>query len=247
MYEKDMGLVLRAVDYKDSDRLLTVLTRKYGKLTLRARGVKGGRSPMKAACQILTYSEFTWMERQGKCLITEAISQELFPELQRDITLFYLASYFLQVTDLLAQDNDPVPELLSLLLNALYALSKLQKPQLLVKGVFELRSACISGFQPDLRGCCVCGNLQPDRLNITHGVLQCAACQSGENPGIRMPLSTGSLAALRYIAMAHPKRLFAFSLSDEGQRELSSLTEAYLTMRLERSFSALDTYKSLFL
>lgn len=247
MYEKTEGIVLREIEYKDADKLLTVLTREHGKLTLRARGVKSGRSRSKAACQLLTYSEFTVSEKQGKYTITEAVAKEMFPELREDIELLYLASYFAQVTDAVAQEEDAVPELLSLLLNALYALAKLKKPQPLVKAVFELRLACIAGFLPDLRGCAVCGNLQPNRFNVTQGILQCAECRSDATDGIRMPVSAGSLAAMRYIASADPKRLFSFSLSDGALHELNGLTESYLTMRLERGFFTLDLYKSLFL
>ena len=146
---------------------------------------------------------------------------------------------------MVAQEEDPMPELLSLLLNALYALSKLKKPQQMVKAVFELRTACIAGFLPDLRGCAVCGREDPDRFNITQGVLQCAACAGME--GIRMPVSPGVLNAMRYICSSDPKRLFSFQLSDASYTELSQITESYLTMRLERGFSTLDFYKSLFL
>jgi DNA repair protein RecO (recombination protein O) len=44
MYIKTDGIVLREVAYQDSDKLLTVLTREYGKLTVRARGVRSSRS-----------------------------------------------------------------------------------------------------------------------------------------------------------------------------------------------------------
>ncbi len=247
MYEKTEGIVLRATEYKDSDKLLTVLTREHGKLTLRARGVKSGRSRSKAACQLLTYSEFTLSEKQGKYTITEAVVKEMFPELRGDIELLYLASYFAQVTDAVAQEEDASPELLSLLLNALYALAKLKKPQMLLKAAFELRLACVAGFLPDLRGCAVCGNPNPNRFNVTQGILQCAECRSDVTDGIRMPVSEGSLAAMRYIASADPKRLFSFSLSDGTLRELNGLTESYLTMRLERGFFTLDLYKSLFI
>ena len=247
MYEKTEGIVLRETEYKDADKLLTVLTREHGKLTLRARGVKSARSRSKAACQLLTYSEFTVSEKQGRYTITEAAAKEMFPELREDIELLYLASYFAQVTDTVAQEEDTAPELLSLLLNALYALAKLKKPQMLVKAVFELRLACIAGFLPDLRGCAVCGNAQPDRFNVTQGILQCAECRSDAIDGIRMPISEGSLAAMRYIASADPKRLFSFSLSEPALRELNGLTESYLAMRLERGFFTLDLYKSLFL
>lgn len=247
MYEKTEGIVLRETEYKDADKLLTVLTREHGKITVKARGVKSGRSRSKAACQLLTYSEFTLLEKQGRYVITEAVPKEMFSELRTDIELLYLASYFAQVTEAVAQEEDASPELLSLLLNALYALAKLKKPQKLVKAVFELRLACIAGFLPDLRGCAVCGSPSPDRFNITQGVLQCASCGNESTTGIRMPVSPGTLEAMRYIASADAKRLFSFTLSDTALTELNGLTESYLSMRLERGFFTLDLYKSLFL
>lgn len=62
-----------------------------------------------------------------------------------------------------------------------------------------------------------------------------------------MPVSAGTRNAMRYIAQADAKRLFSFQLSDDALIELNNITEGYLTMRLERGFSTLDFYKSLFL
>ncbi len=247
MYIKTNGIVLREIEYKDSDKLLTVLTQELGKRTFRARGVKSSRSRLKSACQLLAYSEFTVLETHDRYVITEAVTQEMFPELRQDIELLSLASYFVQLTDAVAQEGDEAAELLSLLLNALYALAKLKRPQTLVKAVFELRLACISGFLPDLRGCAVCGREDSDRFNITQGVLQCSNCQSAGLEGIRMPVSAGTLAAMRFIAAGDPKRLFSFRLSEQSLRELNNITESYLSMRLERGFYTLDLYKSLFL
>lgn len=246
MYIKTEGIVLRQTEYKDNDKLLTVLTKELGKITVKARGAKSGRSKLKASCQIMAFSEFTLLEYQGRYVLTEAVTKELFSNLQTDLELLYLASYFLQVTECAAPEEDPSEELLSLLLNSLYALSKLKKPQKLVKAVFELRLCCIAGFQPDLRGCMVCGNLQPDRFNITQGALQCAACRNESTDGIRMPVSTGTLSALRYICFADAKKLFSFILSDDAMLELCNIAESYLCVRLERGFYTLDFYKSLF-
>ena len=247
MYIKTNGIVLRETEYKDADKLLTVLTQERGKLTLRAHGVKSARSKLRPACQLFAYSEFTLLERGDRYVITEANTLELFPELQADIELLSLASYFAQVTETVAQEEDPLPELLSLLLNALYALTRLRLPQSMVKAVFELRLCCIAGFTPDVRGCCVCGRPDCDRFNITQGTLQCASCRSEGTGDIRMPLSPGGLAALRYITDAPAKRLFSFRVSDEALRELAQLSEGYLCMRLERGFYTLDFYKSLLL
>lgn len=139
MYWKTQGLVLREVAYRDTDKLLTVLTRDRGKMTLKARGVRRSRSPMKAACQLLACSEFTVFEYRGMSTVNEAQTVELFPELRADLELLSLGTYFAQVAEVLSQEDDPNPELLSLTLNGLYALGKLHRPQLLVKGAFELR------------------------------------------------------------------------------------------------------------
>ena len=65
MYLKTKGLVLREVAYKESDKILTVLTEDHGKMTLKARGVRRPASPMKAACQLLACGEFTIFEYRG--------------------------------------------------------------------------------------------------------------------------------------------------------------------------------------
>lgn len=244
MYIKTNGIVLRETQYRDSDKLMTLMTQELGKLTVKARGAKSARSKNKAACQLLAYSEFTLSEHQGRYTVTETVPLEQFAELRGDLELLALASYFAQVTDTVAQEGDPQPELLSLLLNALYALGRLRLPQRTVKAVFELRLACLAGFLPDLRGCLACGREDCDRFNVTQGALQCASCPGD---GIRMPVSPAALAAMRYICSCPAKRLFAFQASDEALRQLHDIAEAYLCMRLERGFSTLDFYKSLFL
>jgi DNA repair protein RecO (recombination protein O) len=247
MYQKTEGLVLREVDYKEADRLLTVLTKDSGKLTLKARGVRKSKGTLKSACQLLTYSEFTYSERNGYCTITEAVPIQMFTELRADLELLSLASYLAQVTDVAAMEGEPNQELLSLTLNALYALSVLHKPQKLVKAGFELRAACIMGYTPDLSFCAGCGSETPSRFLLREGVLLCDTCAKGESEGIRMPVSPAALAAMRYLTECPANRLFSFSLSETAQDELSAVTEAYLLSQLERGFSTLDFYKSLFL
>ena len=66
MHLKTEGLVLRQTNYQDHDLLLTVLTKDYGRMTLRARGVKGKRSKLKSGCQLLAYAEFTIFENRRR-------------------------------------------------------------------------------------------------------------------------------------------------------------------------------------
>lgn len=245
MYLTTQGLVLRVTDYNDRDALLTVLTKEHGKLTVKARGLRRKNSPLIAPCQLLAYGEFTLFEYRGMYTVNEAAARELFQPLRRDLGRLSLGTYFAQVAEVISQEDLPSPELLSLVLNCLYALSKLGLPENMVKGVFELRAACIAGYTPELIGCHVCGEVHPDRFDLSAGRLECAACRDPASAGIRMPLTPGLLDAMRYLLLCPPDRLFSFRLGDETMERFAQLTEGYLTTQLERGFSTLDFYKSL--
>lgn len=245
MYLTIQGLVLRVTNYNDTDALLTLLTHTHGKLTVKARGLRRKNSPLTAVCQLLAFGEFTLFEYRGMYTINEAHSIELFHLLRRDIQKLSLGTYFAQVAEVLSQEDMPNPELLSLVLNCLYAVSKLNLPELQVKSVFELRCACLAGYAPDLHGCGNCGNPLPDLFDLSAGQLECSSCRNLGSDGIRMPISPGVLDSMRYICNCEAKQLFSFSAGEETLEQLSQLTEGYLSTQLERGFSTLDFYKTL--
>ena len=126
------------------------------------------------------------------------------------------------------------------------SLSKLELPEAQVKAVFELRAACLAGYTPELFGCHICGCQTPERFDLSLGQLECKGCRDPQSAGIRVPVTPEMLEAMRYICLCAPKRLFSFRLGEEATQALSQLTEGYLQTQLERGFSALDFYKSLF-
>ena len=245
MYLNTKGLVVRVTPYNDTDAILSILTPNYGKLSVKARGLRRKNSPLIAPCQLLAYAEFVLFEYRGMYTINEAHSVELFSSLRKDLQKLSLGSYFAQAAETMSQEDLPNPELLSLVLNSLYALSKLDVQETQVKAVFELRSACLSGYSPDLYGCYRCGCENPDRFDISEGRFECAACRNPESTGLRMPVTPGILDAMRYICACDSKKLFSFSASSDTLEALSYVTESYLSTQLERGFSALDFYKSL--
>lgn len=245
MYLTVQALVLRVTPYNDTDALLTVLTANQGKLTLKARGLRRKNSPLVAPCQLLAYAEFTLFEYKGMYTINEARTIELFSNLRKDLSKLTLGSYFAQVSEVIAQEDSPSTELLSLVLNSLYVLTNCDYHELLVKSVFELRSVCIAGYTPDLSYCHNCGNDNPDLFDLSAGCLECRNCRNSMSNGIRLPVSLSVLSAMRYIINCPHKRLFSFSVGEQTLENLSQITESYLSTQFERGFSTLDFYKSL--
>ncbi len=245
MYLTVQGLVLRVTAYNDTDALLTLLTGDQGKITVKARGLRRKNSPLIAPCQLLAYGTFALFEYRGMYTINEASAVEMFQHLRKDLCKLSLGTYFAQIAEVISQEDIPNPELLKLVLNSLYALSQLNASEKQVKAAFELRCACMAGYMPDLYGCHNCGNAVADRFDISQGRLECSTCRDLYSDGIRMPITPGVLDAMRYICNCDSKKFLSFRAGDETLENLAYLTESYLTCQLERSFSALDFYKSL--
>lgn len=244
MYAQTRGLVLRETAYRDADKLLTVLTEDLGKLTLRARGARRRRSPLSAATQQLTYSAFTLFESRGRWSINEAEPLELFPRLREDLDRLALGCYFAQVLEQTGDVDLVTPGLLRLGLNALYALSSGRRPPALIKAAFELKLLALSGYEPDLSACRICGQTPEEPwLSLQQGVLCCGSHRQGPGPWKRVTPSVE--AAMNYVLQGPEKKLFSFSLPPEELTQFQDLCEAYLHCQLDREFSTLAFWKGL--
>ena len=247
MHITTQGLVLRETVYKEADKILTVLTAEGGKRTVKARGCRRKSSPLAAAAQLLVYSDMTMFEYRDRFTLSEAESIRQFWHMKSDVELLALGSYFAEVMEAVAVEGRPDPAGLSLILNSLHALDQLNRPQVLVKGAFELKLMSLEGYEPLLDACAVCGLPQPEEpmLHLTEGVLHCAGCRGEVGAGTSLPLETGTLAAMRHVVYGDPKRLFSFQLEQKGLDCLARVCEGFLLAQLDRGFQTLDFYKRL--
>ena len=246
MFYTTKGLILRETQYKESDKLLDVLTGDMGRITVKARGVRRKNSRLRSGCQLLCYSELTLFEKNGFYTVNEAEPLEMFMGLRQDIELLSLGSYFAQLLSCTSDQDQVSPELLSLGLNSLYALDQLKKPQPLVKAAFELRLMALAGYYPELSGCAVCGGENTRFFCFQEGGMLCEDCRKELCTQDGVQLSQGVLDAMEHILHCPAKRLFSFTLPEKLLKELGAVTERYLLCQLDQSFYALNFYKRLF-
>ena len=222
MYINTTGIVLREVTYRDSSKILTILTSSEGKLTVSAHGAHRKNSKLAAVTQLLVFSEMTLSQRKDRWTLSEAQSIEQFIGLRDDLKLLALGAYIAELTEAVADEDSPNPDLLPLCLNSLYALSEKLKTPEYVKPAFELRLMSISGFKPIL-----------SEIKNEYAAVQ----EEGT-----MTLGKEALGAAVYILSCDAKKLFSFNLTAAALRELSTVTESYLLTHLDRTFKTLDYY-----
>lgn len=240
------GIVLRETQTREADKILTVLTAERGRIAVVARGARRKNSPLAAASELLAFSELVLYERHGWLMLSEGSTIELWSGIRRDVELLSLASYFAEMTEAITGEGEPAGEVLALLLNVLYALDTLKKPQALVKAAFELKLLSLAGYEPLTAACAVCGAAAPEEplFDAAQGVVLCRRCAGAAARGL-LPLDPGSLAAFRHVLGAERKRMLSFALDGETLARFVRACETFARVQLERDFRTLDFYKGL--
>ena len=253
------GLVIREVKTGESDKILTLLTPTHGKVSVTGKGVGGIKNRHSASCQLFSYSTFLLRKAQKYYHIADSFFINSFESVRCDIERLSLASYICDIANDLSLEDTPDSELMSLTLNALYALDKLKNiPIGQIKGAYELRAAVLGGFMPELDSCGVCGCELKEEviLDVMNGRIICKSCRrelendpafltDDHTAKIFIRVTPDVLSALRYVIGASAKRFLSFSLDEVGQSLFSVICERYLLNHLEHGFSSLTYYKSI--
>ena len=157
------------------------MTGESGKITASAGRSRQKLSRLLAGTQLFSYSHFTFFENKGRYRVDSAEPIELFFALSKDIEALSVASYFAELCGILAEEDQPGPNILRLMLNALCALCKSTQENDLIKAAFEMKIMAYSGFEPQLRECALCHKAQMDdaAFYMESGALYCRGCQGG--------------------------------------------------------------------
>lgn len=240
---KTDGIVIREQSTGEQDRLITILTREHGIVKGFVNGARNPKNKNVGATDLLCYSDF-YIEKNKKdvYVIKEATAKHVFFSLRENITLLSLAQYFAQLTFELAPREENSSEFLSLLLNSLYLLGKSSKNISLIKAVTELRMLCISGYMPNLVGCCNCGCFENEKMffSCNSGRLFCPDCLPTEKTS---EINMSVLTAMRHISFSEKEKIFSFSLSHDSLNMLCDITERYLKNNTHGKYKTLEFYK----
>ncbi|MGN1345146.1 MAG: DNA repair protein RecO [Eubacteriales bacterium] len=252
------GLVIQAVTTGEADKVITLLTAKYGRITITGKGIGSMRNRHAASAQLFSYSTFLLHRRGNYWYIRDTYFIECFMNIRYDVEKLALANYVCDVARDFALENVEDPDLLSLTLNTLYAIANRDKiPLEQIRGAFEFRAAVQGGFMPDLSGCGVCGCDEEAEysLDVMNGRILCRKCRTlvendpeflaDTSAKIFIRLSYPVLCALRYIEAAGTKKFLSFTLDKQELSLFSVICERYLLNHLEHGFSSLEYYKKI--
>lgn len=219
--------------------MLTLIADRLGVISASCFGVKSKKSRLRASTQPFTCSDFVISKKGERYRVESAEIVDAFYPICEDVVKLSLANYLCELTmdTACAEDGGA----LSLLLNTLYVLAYREIDMRLVKAVFEIKLAELSGYAPQVAECIRCGREDGLTAFDGYGGAVCDSCKTASDT----PLSEGARRVICHILQSGDGKMFAFSVSDEVKRELGRLSEKYILAKSERSFRSLDYLKSM--
>jgi len=203
------GIILRPVDFRERDRILTFLTREQGKISGIVHGARSLKSQNRAATEPLVLAQFDYVERRQTAMvkIEHCEALDLFPAIRKDYSRFLYASYFAELLLLTEIPSTEAPLYFNWLASILKTLQR-EPADLFRKAHWEWDFLCLLGVQPQLDCCQVSGQpLPPDFLPSEQVFYQLDARLGGiRGPGHTEPnpdaawLSIGTVVGLRRLA-----------------------------------------------
>ena len=219
-----LGIVLKTHPYKESDSLVTVYFKDYGKMTLIARGVKKLKSKNASACQSLTLSEFTFIPRNGLSTMIKASSVDFYRYIKENLELEAYASYFMEFVLKNEEDNQPDLEIFDTLKKSLDALNH-GYPYPLVYLLYNAFILKRCGMALQVDGCVRC--LRQDHIagiSLEDGGFVCHDCLSLHDK----QLDKVTLKAFRHINKLTIDSIDQLKVPDESIDLLLEIMDYYV-------------------
>ena len=241
------GVVVKEVNYGESDKILTVLTAEDGIISVIAKRCRNLKNKNGASPQLLSYCSFLLYESKRGYVMNDCEVLEVFWGVINDLKSLSLAQYFCELSLVLSPESPNSADFLKIFLNCIFYLSNKSKNMLFIKSIFEMRSMSLCGYIPNLVSCNKCKKYNPPKMKfyINRGIIVCGNCSKDYLIGGH-DIAPGVLLALRHIIYSPNEKLFSFKISDESLKMLSLISEKYVVYHLGTEFKSLNFYKSLY-
>jgi DNA repair protein RecO (recombination protein O) len=237
MEKEGMGLyrtkaiVLRSRKFAETDSLLTLLTRKKGKVTVIAKGVRKSNSSLRGGVQLFTYNDMLLYEGRNLDIVTQSQCLEAFTSIQENMEAMAAASYWCELLDKFVPDGERDLSLFALALAGFHLLA-LDYDELTMRAL-EVKLLLQRGYMPELERCVSCGRIlqhgEPIGFSAVKGGVLCGSCRQGDV----VPMTSESVRAWQQLQRIELTKLGRLKVSGGGLSALDKALEKYLAVQLE--------------
>lgn len=244
MYYRSNSIILKAIDYRESDKIVTVFTEKEGKISAVAKGAKKPKSSLRACIQPFVYSSLYLSRGKSMDLITQGKMLDFFGNSREDLERTLYCLYIMELLDKSLMEKVKMPGLFKTTLEILHNMDQSGYNPLKIR-LFEIKLLTSLGYKPFLQECVACGK-KPAYFNyfsLAEGGVICDACKT--NTQSLLFITGETLSIMKLLINTNTGIIDKLKVSDQAGNQLEALLGNYLEYHLERKFNVKNTIKKL--
>ena len=234
---KFKGIVLKSIDYKDKDKLLTIFTLELGKITATLKGVNQEKAKLKFASMPFCFAEFVATNKNGFYTITECYQIESFYNIISNYSKSISGFLGLEVSSIIIQ-NSPDELWFLTLINYLKLLEFSNCDTLILQLKFMLETLNKIGYGLSFEGCSECGLkfVGDVYINLEMGELECATCKSVNS----VKLTRQQYSILQLINNTPISKVLSVKQNNQVLTEIVQILKHNLELRLGSKLKSLN-------
>lgn len=175
-----IGIVISDTPYRETSKLIKILTKEYGVISCIAKGARTLKSELRTVSNKLAYATFHIHYKEGSLstLISGDIIDSL-KEIRKDIEKITYASFILDLTEQVSKQSKR-EEIFDLMISSIKKINE-GYDNLVITNILELKYLDFLGVMPILNECSVCGSTTSIATLSSHkGGYICNNCLTNE-------------------------------------------------------------------
>jgi DNA repair protein RecO (recombination protein O) len=228
---KTPAIVLRTLDYGESDRIVTFYTADFGKIKGIAKGARRSTKRFANTLEPFSFSTIIFSNRGDATLAFLEGSDIIdhYPAIRSDLEKTLLASYLVDLADQFTLEGKVNEKLFDLIKDFLKLIDEGQASESLMR-FFEMRLLKHSGYEPVLDRCTVCRKPLDDltvcRFSFRSGGIHCHSCFNDSFDCL--PVSLGTVKSLLLGKDIDLPKIHRLALSPQAAEESRRLLTGFI-------------------
>jgi DNA repair protein RecO (recombination protein O) len=248
---KTNAIVIRSLNYSESDKIVTFFTRDFGKLKGIAKGARRSKKRFQNALSLFSHLRLIFFDKEGLSLVRAESCDILhsFPRIREDLRKILYGNYYLELVNEMAEEREASREAFELLLCFLSNLETMA-PQEEQLRLFEIRMLSLFGYRPNMTRCGLCKKGGEDLqeipsvfFSLEKGVLVCERCSRTWNNLI--PLSLGTARLIEKISQVELPKVERMRFTSQGLSESREILPKFISYQLGKELKSLKALRTL--
>ncbi len=243
--QKDLGIVLAHFDFRETSRIATIYTKRFGKITGLFKGFYRHPDYFISTLDVFSLNEFIFYEKADEIwLVSSAYLLDDFSAIRSDFKKNIFAGFLIHCANQISPLHQPHPDFFNLLTETLGFLKTRLPAEL--HPIFLLKVFLCLGIQPLLSACIVCKEECTGEFlfSIRSGGVVCLKC--AQQLSGTLHISGELFKVIEFILKNDFSACLRLRMSPKTSEELRMIIEQFLEYHtdINLSFERLLCYAS---